>query len=92
MFPTSIIWRHSKAYAFTNMMRQYHSIRVSLMYALIYAGIISTHNFSAKVCPIFDSKLYIKYDKNVRFDFPFFNKGHTKTTQPIKKILLLIDS
>ena len=33
-----------------------------------------------------------KYDDNVPFDFPFFNKRQTKTTQPIKKLFLLIDS
>ena len=31
-----------------------------------------------------------KYD--VPFDFPFFNERQTKTTQPIKKLFLLIDS
>ena len=33
-----------------------------------------------------------KYDDNVPFDFPFFNERQTKTTQPIKKLFLLIDS
>ena len=32
-----------------------------------------------------------KYD-NVPFHFPFFNERQTKTTQPIKKLFLLIDS
>ena len=33
-----------------------------------------------------------KYDDNVPFDFLFFNERQTKTTQPIKKLFLLIDS
>ena len=33
-----------------------------------------------------------KYDDNVPFDFPFFNERQTKTTQPIKKLFLPIDS
>ena len=33
-----------------------------------------------------------KYEDNVPFDFPFFNERQTKTTQPIKKLFLLIDS
>ena len=33
-----------------------------------------------------------KYDDNVPFDFPFFNKRQTKTKQPIKKLFLVIDS
>ena len=33
-----------------------------------------------------------KYDDNIPFDFPFFNERQTKTTQPIKKLFLLIDS
>ena len=32
-----------------------------------------------------------KYDDNVPFDFLFFNERQTKTTQPIKKLFLLID-
>ena len=33
-----------------------------------------------------------KKDDNVPFDFPFFNERQTKTTQPIEKLFLPIDS
>ena len=33
-----------------------------------------------------------KYGDNIPFDFPFFNERQTKTTQPIEKLFLLIDS